>query len=371
MSGCRRPRRRRRLRRRLLPEGGCQEGGCDQARYGEGRAKKRRHEDRHEAGGSRARHGQEGGAGEEGRVSQTGRHDSGPKRPTGRADPGLGCAVPAGRAGWPTRDSQGIVMARIVSWNVNSLNARQERVQQWLADIAPDVLCMQETKLGDEAFPAMAFAAAGYDSATTGRAALNAWRSSGQTIATWSVASPTRARPGRALITARCGGVAVNGYIPNGRALDDPHYQYQACPPRRRDHSRRRRDRRRRLQHRPADINQSRPKAFVGRPTRAPLSERRCAPRAWAGRRFPAPLPSRTEALLGWTTAARFRKDPGCASTLPSPARRSPPVESGASSTATPVRVSCPATTPRWSSTSPPEHVSNGGRSANPSRSTG
>ena len=33
------------------------------------------------------------------------------------------------------------------------------RVEAWLADVAPDVLCMQETKLSDAAFPALAFSA--------------------------------------------------------------------------------------------------------------------------------------------------------------------------------------------------------------------
>ena len=42
---------------------------------------------------------------------------------------------------------------RFATWNVNSLKVRQERVEQWLADISPDVVCMQETKLADDAFP--------------------------------------------------------------------------------------------------------------------------------------------------------------------------------------------------------------------------
>lgn len=122
-------------------------------------------------------------------------------------------------------------MARIVSWNVNSLNARQERVQQWLADIAPDVLCMQETKLGDEAFPAMAFAAAGYDSAHHGQGRWNGvaiLSRVGLDDVVCGFADGIEPDPDARLITARCGGVVVvNGYIPNGRALDDPHYQYK------------------------------------------------------------------------------------------------------------------------------------------------
>ena len=52
---------------------------------------------------------------------------------------------------------------RIATWNVNSLKARQEKVDGWLERAAPDVLLLQETKLGDDDAPVMAFAMAGYD----------------------------------------------------------------------------------------------------------------------------------------------------------------------------------------------------------------
>ncbi len=51
---------------------------------------------------------------------------------------------------------------RIATWNVNSLKARQEAVDRWLERAAPDILLMQETKLGDGDAPVMAFAMAGY-----------------------------------------------------------------------------------------------------------------------------------------------------------------------------------------------------------------
>jgi len=52
---------------------------------------------------------------------------------------------------------------RIASWNVNSLKARQEKVEWWLERAAPDILLLQETKLSDADAPIMAFAMAGYD----------------------------------------------------------------------------------------------------------------------------------------------------------------------------------------------------------------
>ena len=52
---------------------------------------------------------------------------------------------------------------RIATWNVNSLKARQDAVEAWLTRAAPDVLLLQETKLGDADAPVMAFAMAGYE----------------------------------------------------------------------------------------------------------------------------------------------------------------------------------------------------------------
>ena len=51
---------------------------------------------------------------------------------------------------------------RIATWNVNSLKARQEFVEKWLERAAPDILLMQETKLGDVDAPVMAFGMLGY-----------------------------------------------------------------------------------------------------------------------------------------------------------------------------------------------------------------
>jgi exodeoxyribonuclease III len=52
---------------------------------------------------------------------------------------------------------------RIATWNVNSLKARQDKVVGWLERAAPDIFLIQETKLGDDDAPVMAFAMLGYD----------------------------------------------------------------------------------------------------------------------------------------------------------------------------------------------------------------
>ena len=51
---------------------------------------------------------------------------------------------------------------RIATWNVNSLRARLDRVIAWLDRQNPDLLCMQETKVHDEAFPRAAFEEKGW-----------------------------------------------------------------------------------------------------------------------------------------------------------------------------------------------------------------
>ena len=51
---------------------------------------------------------------------------------------------------------------RIATWNVNSLKARQEAVERWIERARPDILLMQETKLGDTDAPVMAFGMVGY-----------------------------------------------------------------------------------------------------------------------------------------------------------------------------------------------------------------
>ncbi len=53
---------------------------------------------------------------------------------------------------------------RLVTWNVNSLKARLARVERWLEAFEPDIVCLQETKLADDAFPALSFEALGYES---------------------------------------------------------------------------------------------------------------------------------------------------------------------------------------------------------------
>jgi exodeoxyribonuclease-3 len=62
---------------------------------------------------------------------------------------------------------------KIATWNVNSVKARLETVTAWLKDAAPDVVCLQETKCMDDAFPRQPFEDLGYNCALRGQKTYN------------------------------------------------------------------------------------------------------------------------------------------------------------------------------------------------------
>jgi exodeoxyribonuclease-3 len=119
---------------------------------------------------------------------------------------------------------------RIATWNVNSLKARLGKVEEWLSYVAPDVVCLQETKMSDAAFPTMAFAALGYESAHHGNGRWNG-------VAILSRVGLEHVRTGFSgelpeaieecrILTASCAGVQVTSvYVPNGRALGSEQYE--------------------------------------------------------------------------------------------------------------------------------------------------
>ena len=62
---------------------------------------------------------------------------------------------------------------RIATWNVNSIRQRIDHLTAWLAERSPDIVCLQETKCMDEAFPRQAFEALGYNLAVHGQKTFN------------------------------------------------------------------------------------------------------------------------------------------------------------------------------------------------------
>ena len=119
---------------------------------------------------------------------------------------------------------------RIATWNVNSVRARMERLLPWLSERRPDVVCLQETKCEDEAFPRQELEELGYEVAVHGQRTYN------------GVAILSR-RPiedvvrgfgdprfdGEArLIGATIGDLIVlSAYVVNGQAVGTERYEYK------------------------------------------------------------------------------------------------------------------------------------------------
>ena len=120
---------------------------------------------------------------------------------------------------------------RLATWNVNSLKARLERVEEWLGYARPDIVCLQETKMADGAFPAALFSSLGYESVHHGNGRWNGvaiLSRVGLEGAVAGFADGVEPDVDTRLVTARCGGVTVSSvYVPNGRSLDDDHYRYK------------------------------------------------------------------------------------------------------------------------------------------------
>ena len=124
---------------------------------------------------------------------------------------------------------------RIATWNVNSIRSRVDRVEAWLQRSDCDVLAIQETKAREDQFPMDRLTALGYEVAHQG---LNQWNGvailSRVGLTDVEVGFPgmpsygdPMASEARAL-GATCGGVRVwSLYVPNGRALGDPHLAYK------------------------------------------------------------------------------------------------------------------------------------------------
>ena len=124
---------------------------------------------------------------------------------------------------------------RIATWNVNSLPARLPRLLEWLDLTKPDVVCMQETKIADDAFPEAQVGALGYQAVHHGEGRWNGVAVLSR-VGVDDVVRGIADDPGfpdPSVVEARtvavtCGPVRVRSvYVPNGRTPDDPHYQYK------------------------------------------------------------------------------------------------------------------------------------------------
>lgn len=135
---------------------------------------------------------------------------------------------------------------RIATWNVNSLKARMEFVEAWLAKAEPDVVLLQETKLSDTDAPVMPFRMLGYDLIHHGEGRWNgvaiATRVGAEEIVTNFGDGPVRDSSSGAsvavseedfdplhearMVSAVCGGIRVASlYAPNGRVVGSPFFE--------------------------------------------------------------------------------------------------------------------------------------------------
>lgn len=120
---------------------------------------------------------------------------------------------------------------RVATWNVNSLNARMPRFVAWLKETEPDVVCIQETKLKQDAFPYLELELLGYESAHFGQGQWNGVA----VISKVGLKDPIMGIEGgqpeseeARAITVDCNGVGIMSiYVPNGRAVDSDHYRYK------------------------------------------------------------------------------------------------------------------------------------------------
>ena len=119
---------------------------------------------------------------------------------------------------------------KLVTWNLNSIRQRAERLLALLARHDPDVVCLQETKVVDADFPAEALRASGYRSVSLGQKSYN-----GVAILAKQEIGEVRAgfRDGRDDAQARLLGATVAGlrvicaYAPNGQSVGSEKYQFK------------------------------------------------------------------------------------------------------------------------------------------------
>jgi exodeoxyribonuclease III len=124
---------------------------------------------------------------------------------------------------------------RVATWNVNSVKQRVERLLPWLDQRRPDVVCLQELKLTEDAFAALlgpALNERGYQWAAYGEAQWNGVA----ILSKVGLDEPVNGFDGAPgfpnqearAIAATCGGIRVYSvYVPNGRTPDSEHYKYK------------------------------------------------------------------------------------------------------------------------------------------------
>jgi len=119
---------------------------------------------------------------------------------------------------------------RLATWNVNSVTARLPRLVDWLDQVRPDVVCLQETKVAQ--FPSAEVERLGYEVAAYGMGGWNGVAVLSR-VGLDDVRIGFAGEPGFPDVEARAIGVTCAGariwsvYVPNGRTPTDEHYTYK------------------------------------------------------------------------------------------------------------------------------------------------
>ncbi len=145
--------------------------------------------------------------------------------------------MPGHRLGRGTRIGARLLLApmRIATWNVNSVKQRVPRLLPWLDERQPDVVCLQETKLADDAFTELLgkdLDSRRYEVAVYGEPRWNGVailsRAGLDDVTRGLAGAPGFPEPEARAIAATCGGVrVVSVYVPNGREPGSEHYRYK------------------------------------------------------------------------------------------------------------------------------------------------
>ena len=126
----------------------------------------------------------------------------------------------------------------IATWNVNSIRTRLSQIIDWINQVNPDILCLQETKVMDDSFPVEAFEELGYSVEVYGQKSYNG-------VSIISKIKAENVKKGfygckdfdqnieiflnqKRLITADFNGIKIiNVYVPNGSSLDSDKFEYK------------------------------------------------------------------------------------------------------------------------------------------------
>ncbi len=126
----------------------------------------------------------------------------------------------------------------IATWNVNSIRTRLSQIIEWINNVNPDILCLQETKVTDDCFPFESFEKLGFSVEVYGQKSYNG-------VAIISKIKAENVKKGfygckdygqnieifqdqKRLISADINGIKIiNVYVPNGSSIESDKFEYK------------------------------------------------------------------------------------------------------------------------------------------------